>query len=174
MPRDMPRDDENARQGARQPWWASGEVEPETTRHDMTTLAWNEQWRMGIEDVDRARREVLQAYEQLRGAVRGEAGPGTRTRLLGELMAAMERLFVEEEGVMVAVDYPGAEDHFREHHDLLARLGRYRDALEAGWQALDLPATQFIGSNLSGHFTDEDRTLVTWLAREGVEALAVV
>jgi len=140
----------------------------------MTTLAGIEEWDLGIEDLDRARRDVVHDYEQLRGAVRGEAGPGTRTRLLGELMAAMERLFVEEEGLMVAADYPGAEDHFREHHDLLTRLGRYRDALEAGWQTLDLPAAQFIGSNLSGHFEDADRMLRTFVTRTGVEALMAV
>ncbi len=137
------------------------------------TLVWTDNLSFGIEDLDEARREVIREAEMLRSASRGEAGPGTRTRLLAGLIGAMERLFALEEELMAALDFPGMEDHVREHHDLLVRLGRYRAALEAGWQTLDLPAAQFIVRNLDGHFEDTDRTLQVWAQKQGAGLVAV-
>jgi len=81
-------------------------------------LTWREGWALGIDLLDDEHREMVRLINRLLESDE----PTPLTQRLDALIAQLRRHFETEEVFLRAIDFPGAEDHAREHTMQLAEF----------------------------------------------------
>ena len=141
----------------------------------MALMQWNDDWGLGIAELDAERRELVGLYNEIYLSLR--RGDSRRTLLGGltRLLDRAETLYAAEERAMETAGYPLWQDHRNEHRDYLQRMRRFEGALAEGRLEIDLPVLQFTRHWLNGHLEDADGNFGNFLARnpEAMDALEV-
>lgn len=122
----------------------------------MTLLLWQENFSIGIAEVDHEHRELIGLINSLHAALGGERSGEQVEAFLGEIFADISAHFALEERVMRERRYDALVEHKADHERLLDQL---RDIMDAQADGAMLDDTRF-GAELSewfaGHFSTHD------------------
>jgi hemerythrin-like metal-binding protein len=98
----------------------------------MKAIAWSEDLRVGIPELDDQHRQLVELAARFASAARGGQG----RRMSGEILASLESYaathFAAEEAFMERCGYPQLERHRRQHGQLIAKLTELRQRHQAG------------------------------------------
>ena len=85
------------------------------------SFTWDDSFLIGIDELDFEHRSLIDDINRLHQELAEHAELTEIERCLGEIFARMQAHFALEERVMRDNDYPGYEQHKREHEALLER-----------------------------------------------------
>ena len=131
----------------------------------MTLLAWRDDFRIGIEEVDHEHHELIDLINELHAALGGSRSGERVEGFLGEILSSISAHFALEEKIMRARRYDAFADHKADHERLLDDL---RDLMDehAGGAVLDDDAfAARLAEWFSAHFRTQDARLHKFLVR---------
>jgi two-component system, chemotaxis family, chemotaxis protein CheY len=136
----------------------------------MEPLTWNPRWELGDEQLDGQHRAMLDAMNDLMGAVGQDQEREGTWKALSFLLMYVHTHFREEEGLMEKLAYPHLEEHRAKH----AACARQIDGLLANYRTGGrdtLPQlVSFFQFWLTDHFQTADRMLGTFLKTQEKQA----
>ena len=135
----------------------------------MDSLQWGRLPELGIEEIDREHREILDLMSRLRNVLRapspGRAGQEALGSILDEGVSFIQKHFASEETMMQQSLYPGYLDHKKEHELFLGRLLDLRSQMQTGAKMLTLDTLNLMGNWLHHHVLETDKPLVPHLVK---------
>jgi diguanylate cyclase (GGDEF)-like protein/hemerythrin-like metal-binding protein/PAS domain S-box-containing protein len=119
----------------------------------------------GVKIIDEQHRQMVQAVNDLNRII-GEGGDDAELqKLLSELLAFTSAHFATEEMLMAKYDYPGVEEHQKQHVGLLSDLQAIAGQFNPG---VELEILQSIKDWLMGHIQQADKPLGAYLTSRDV------
>jgi diguanylate cyclase (GGDEF)-like protein/hemerythrin-like metal-binding protein len=131
-------------------------------------LVWHSAYECGDERVDRGHRQLFSDTNELLSAIlSGQAGTAVDT-IIDRLFADIRQHFRDEEVLIVAAGFPGAEAHIVLHRHLVTQALALIDDYRAGRQGVG-DVFQFLAHDVvAKHLLGEDRKFFTFLRPAGV------
>jgi hemerythrin len=120
----------------------------------MTLIEWKEQYSLGVPEVDKEHRELIELINALHASMAGSDTNVTILDFLGELYARVAAHFALEEKVMRDNDYDEYADHKTDHELLLDDIRDLMDDYEDD-SHVDVEA---FGKRLDAWFSQHFRT----------------
>jgi hemerythrin-like metal-binding protein len=131
----------------------------------MTLLQWQENYSVGINEVDHEHRELIELINSLHAAL-GTDRAGERVEaFLGEIFADISAHFALEERVMRERRYDALAEHKADHERLLDQLRDMMDAQADGTELDDAAFGEQLGEWFGRHFSTHDARFHRHLAR---------
>jgi hemerythrin-like metal-binding protein len=131
----------------------------------MTLLAWRDDFRIGIEEVDHEHEELIGLINDLHAALGGERAGERVEAFLGDIFASISAHFALEEKVMRARHYDALGEHKADHERLLDDLRDMMDEQAAGAVLDDAAFAARLAEWFGAHFRTQDARLHKFLAR---------
>lgn len=126
----------------------------------MPILEWNEDMSVGLAELDDDHKQLIRVINQLGADYDDQARQSAVRQSLFALLRYAEFHFAREEGVMTACNYPGIEEHKKEHRDFVSKirdLNRRFDAdPEKSAEIVNADLLRFLQDWLSHHILVED------------------
>jgi hemerythrin len=133
----------------------------------MSTFAWKDDFRTGIEEMDKHHKKFFDYLTQLEQAAGGNKGKEIIERGLKLADDYVRFHFAEEEKLLEITGFPGL-DHQRKEHTFFARqVNDLRDRYAKGDSYLPISALAFLRDWFSHHIIEEDKKYGEYLS--GVE-----
>lgn len=133
----------------------------------MTLLSTDSTLRIGIGELDRERRELAEAINELQAAVEGGKDRSVSGPLLEKLACATEAHFVAEEAMMTASKCPGLMLHAMKHKRLIEQLSAFRARYRRNIPAMDRHSLNFLHDWVNIHLQIDDLNFGLWLNEHG-------
>jgi len=122
----------------------------------MTLLQWQDNFSIGIEEVDHEHRELIELINALHDSLANDRSAVRVEAVLGEVLADISAHFALEEKVMRARSYDALEEHKADHERLLDDLRDLMDEQAAGAALDDHAFGQRLSEWFAGHFRTHD------------------
>ncbi len=126
-------------------------------------LVWDRALAIGDPEIDADHRHLFGLLAQLEHAV----GRADQRTILSDILSALADYtsyhFSREERVMAQLRYPGADDHIREHADLITRLAQLIFDFERGDVEVTTDTLKFLRGWLTTHTSGTDMKLGAFL-----------
>jgi hemerythrin-like metal-binding protein len=134
-----------------------------------TTLAWTEQFSVGVKGIDRQHQELLARVNALFDAIGSRESGRNVEELLCYMAKYVHRHFLCEEKLMRRHGYPGYARHLGHHQHFVDELSRIDALYERNGLSGAVVARMagFVTEWLSAHFVGEDRRLAEFLQAGG-------
>jgi hemerythrin-like metal-binding protein len=130
-------------------------------------LNWSGDFAVGVGPLDHDHRDLLDAINDLQGAVEAEREPGIISELLRKVAVDTLTHFLEEEKMMSSTNYPGQILHAMKHQHLLSQLNAFLGRHSRDGTKMDAHSLNFLRSWFSTHIQSEDRNFAQWLNEHG-------
>jgi len=123
----------------------------------MALFEWNDSMSIGIEDIDKDHKVLVNLLNLLNDAVADGQGKETTGSVLNSLSDYTEYHFSREEIMLQACNYPDLERHIKAHESLKARVNEIRLDYEQGEDAnIDHFVLEFLKDWLQAHIIGRD------------------
>ncbi len=132
----------------------------------MTSVNWNEAYRLGLDAIDDQHASLFEMVERTRQAVVMRAEHARILHLLGELEHYVSVHFTAEEAFMQSCHYPQFKPHQEVHLRFTDRIRQEKQAVLAG-RHLTLDLLQFLNEWLVQHILVEDKAYAEHVQRQG-------
>lgn len=131
----------------------------------MTLLRWQDNFSIGIEEVDHEHRELIELINTLHGTLAADRTGARVEAFLGEILTDISAHFALEEKVMRARRYDALAEHKADHERLLDDLRDLMDEQAAGVALDDARFAARLSDWFGGHFATHDARFHRHLAR---------
>jgi hemerythrin-like metal-binding protein len=128
-------------------------------------LQWQENFAIGIAEVDHEHRELIRLINELHAALGAERAGERVEAFLGEIFADISAHFALEERVMRERRYDALTEHKADHERLLDQLRDMMDAEADGAVLDDAEFGEQLAEWFAGHFRAHDSRFHRSLAR---------
>lgn len=139
---------------------------------DLPLIAWAPAFDTGFEAIDREHRALAEALNVMYRAQKNGADGPTISRHLGDIARHISIHFAHEEQIMTRLDYPGRENHWHEHIELLSDIADVIEEYAAGtYDNCPDALNHYLKFWLLTHIMTEDVKLASFLIqcqREGL------
>ncbi|MDR3526144.1 MAG: bacteriohemerythrin [Rhizomicrobium sp.] len=92
-------------------------------------ISWRDEFQVGVRSIDDQHQHLVRLVNQIHNALQAECSPQDLEAAFGSLARYTSSHFQHEEDLYKGRHYSGAEDHSREHGDLLHLLGAYQQSM---------------------------------------------
>jgi hemerythrin-like metal-binding protein len=131
----------------------------------MTLLHWQDNFSVGIVEVDHEHRELIGLINALHSALGSDRSGDAVEAFLGEIYADISAHFALEERVMRERRYDALAEHKTDHERLLDQLREMMDAQADGAMLDDSRFGGELAEWFTGHFGTHDARFHRFLAR---------
>jgi hemerythrin len=133
---------------------------PMATADDMTLIAWQPEFEIGIESIDHEHRGMIDLLNTLYGRLGQDAAPEEVLDFLGDVLARIAAHFALEESLMRTMNYDQYAAHKTDHEDLLDEIRAITDAYEqADTPDYQTTLARCLREWFNNHFRDMDARL---------------
>ena len=123
----------------------------------MALFEWNDTMSIGIEDIDKDHKLLVNLLNLLHDSVADGQGKETVGSVLNSLSDYTDYHFAREEIMLKACNYPDLEGHIKAHESLRARVHEVRKDYEQGDSAdIDHYVLEFLKDWLQAHILGRD------------------
>ncbi len=134
----------------------------------MALLEWNDKLSVTIRKFDDQHKKLVGMVNQLHDAMK----VGKGREVLGEILQSLARYttthFNDEEQLMKLHNYPGLEQHMREHNMLVLQVRETLEAHRQGKNILTQSIMEFLKKWLTDHIMESDKKYGPFLKNKGV------
>lgn len=123
----------------------------------MAYTDWNPDYDLGIAEIDRQHRRLVEIVNRLHDAVEQECPKGPMQAVVCDLMTYMEIHFAYEENLMQCLRFPALESHHREHSALTREVEGFEAALARGRAFVSTELTGVLKKWMLDHLLHVDR-----------------
>lgn len=131
----------------------------------MTLLQWQDRFRIGVAEVDREHRGMIDLINELHDALGGDRSRDRVEDFLGEICARITAHFALEEKLMESLLYPERGDHKADHERLLDEIRELMDEVAEHGLLDEARFAARLSSWFGDHFGTFDERLHRHLAR---------
>jgi hemerythrin len=131
---------------------------------DTELIAWREDFRIGLPEVDQEHRELIDSINRLHRELVVGASIARVAGALGDIHAAISSHFALEEKDMQALHYGEFQAHKHEHERLLDEILDILDEVTAYGRYDPQVLSSRLAEWFTGHFRTFDARLHRWLA----------
>jgi hemerythrin-like metal-binding protein len=137
--------------------------------HSVPGIEWDDKFLVGIPLIDEQHKMLIQRVNDLAQAIERHQSVGEIVRVLGFLIDYTNFHFATEEKHMIETDYPGLNDHKRQHEEFKTTLNHLTNDFEeeGATKALADSINTFLTNWLVTHFQEVDREFGTFLLDKG-------
>ncbi len=130
----------------------------------MPFVEWNDSLSVGIDEIDEDHKKLVALLNELHDAVEAGAGHTVLGKVLEGLILYVSHHFGHEEGLFLRAQYPGYEEHKREHEELTAQVKAVYDKFNSDPEGmLALEVLDFLKDWLYIHIMKSDRQFGVYL-----------
>jgi len=136
----------------------------------MAFLSWREQYRVGLERIDREHLYLFDLINKFHDGHRGGAEPRELQRILNDLVQYSEEHFRHEEETMLENEYPGLSAHCGLHEELYLAIFRLGEELAADSSSITMDTHSFLRNWLVSHILTHDLQFADYFATRAEQA----
>jgi hemerythrin-like metal-binding protein len=130
----------------------------------MPFAEWTAEFSVGVDEIDRDHRRLLDLLNELHDAVKAGDGHEVLGKVLDGLTLYVGYHFAHEEELFLRTDYPGAEGHLRQHRALTITVKEIQDDFELdNSDTLPAQVLEFLKNWLCDHILGADRAFGIYL-----------
>jgi hemerythrin-like metal-binding protein len=133
----------------------------------MALVEWDSSYSVGIEAMDAQHKGLVQALNDLHGAMLKGQVSGAANQLLDKLIRYTREHFRAEEALLASKAYPQLAGHRALHAKLNQEVADYAKRAKAGDSSVTVHLLHFLRDWLMVHIQREDRAYGTWLNARG-------
>ena len=135
----------------------------------MHKIEWDDQLKIGIEEIDNQHHELVVIYNQLCDAIEARQGPEKTLEIFRHLGHYTTVHFATEESVMRMLGYPEYEPHKEAHDRLIQELKVLIQSAEKSPQGVNFQLMFMIKQWLSRHILETDKQYVPFFVQAGIK-----
>jgi hemerythrin len=134
----------------------------------MAIFLWSERFLVNIKKIDEQHRGLVLAINELHDAMQAGQGRGAVGATLDKLVKYTLTHFADEEELMKTHEFPGYEEHKRQHDILKQKVVRLRNDVNDGGVLTSVEMLNFLIDWLTGHILKSDKQYGPFLWYKGV------
>ncbi|MCB1159593.1 MAG: hemerythrin family protein [Leptospiraceae bacterium] len=131
---------------------------------------WNNNYLLGIEDIDSQHHSFLNLIKKLNDVFQSVEDPKYVKKLIAEINAYAKYHFISEENFMYSINYPNIEEHRLEHLEILDVLSEKEIALSINnFNEACEEIIAFLLKWFKSHTSLEDKQIATFYFKNKVQ-----
>lgn len=134
----------------------------------MPYFEWNNDFSLGIEEIDKQHHELINLINELHDAMK----VGQGNAVVKDIIAKLEKYTIEhfgtEEKYFDQFKYSGTQQHKNEHHKFTEEVADFRQKFENGQVLLSLKLINFLKDWLVSHIQGSDKKYAPFLKEKGL------
>lgn len=134
----------------------------------MALITWNSGYSVNVKKFDGQHMKLVEMVNQLHDAMKVGKGKEALGQILQSLADYTNTHFREEEQMMKLHDYPGYEDHKKEHNALMTQVRETIEQHRQGKHILSQDIMTFLKNWLTSHILDRDKKYGPYLNEKGI------
>ncbi len=131
-------------------------------------IAWDDALGVNIGIVDKQHKKLVEMVNQLYKAMKTGQGNSMMGAIFLDLIDYTANHFATEEKFMQAKNYPGFEEHKKEHENLVARVLELKSKFEKGEKVFSSDVFNFLKGWLINHIQGTDQKYGPYLNQHGI------
>lgn len=120
-------------------------------------FAWNDSYKVGIEEIDSQHKELVRLLNELHTSIREHHGSATSREILNQLVDYTRTHFMVEESLMRVSGYPEHPAHRHQHETLIAQVRALQEKLDSGVASISFELLHFLKNWLMHHINGDDK-----------------
>jgi hemerythrin len=137
----------------------------------MTQLVgWSAALSVGIDEIDAQHQALIDLINEVQDAVVGGGDREHQLDALGRLAEYTKIHFAVEESLMRIFDYPGYEEHKKQHEELIAQFRSYQAKVASGTAKISFELLHFLKLWLAQHILESDKDYAPHMLKLGAKA----
>jgi hemerythrin len=139
----------------------------------MVFIKWNEQYSVGIEEIDNQHKGLVKLINKLITKLFDAMSEGQANNILGEIINDMARYtqvhFATEEKYFARFRYAESDTHIKEHLKFIEEVIKFRTQFEAGNIVLSIEIFRFLKNWLVNHILVYDKKYSQYFIANGLK-----
>lgn len=132
-------------------------------------FAWEEEFSIGIPEVDDQHRRLVGFVNELHRAIRSRQGRAVSLAILARLAEYTRTHFLFEESLMRVTDYPDTAKHKQQHDDLVEKVVILQDKLIKENVPITFELLHFLKNWLMHHICEDDKNFGLYFQRTSLK-----
>ncbi len=133
----------------------------------MALMTWTSKYSVGVEDLDRQHKALMEALNELHAASMQGRSQGVADSLLRRIASIAREHFSAEEKLMESAGFSGLASHRAKHQELASRVREFVTRHEKGDAAVYTQLLYFMRDWQTKHMQTEDQEYAQWLRADG-------
>jgi len=134
----------------------------------MALISWNESFSVKVKKFDDQHKKLVEMLNELHEAMKVGKGKNALEKILDGLIQYTKTHFLSEELLMKQYNYPGYEQHKKEHNLLTMKVLDVQKSYREGSSVLPQSVMTFLKDWLQQHIQGEDKNYGPFLNGKGV------
>jgi len=134
----------------------------------MALITWDQSYSVKVERCDAEHRKLFDLINALHDAMRVGKGRTVLQQIVAELHDYTQTHFKAEEALMERANYPALAGHRIEHQRFVARVGEFKNDLNAGVGGNAVAVLEFLKDWLAKHIKQIDQSYSAHLNANGI------
>lgn len=135
----------------------------------MAFIEWNTELSVGIKEIDDQHKDWLNIVNELHENINTGKSKETLRNTIDKLVKYSEDHFNTEERYMFRYQYPGYENHKKEHLDFTGKIIEFRDNFNLSTLISSLEVMDFLKKWLMHHILETDLKYSPFLLQKGLK-----
>lgn len=132
----------------------------------MALIDWNDGFLIGVAEVDRQHRHLVEILNRLHEAMRAGNPQRELQRVMQDLVNYTRYHFDAEERAMREAGYPELNPHQQKHRAMVARVAAFSDEMVSGKATVTMRLMVFLKEWLAKHILETDRRFGEYMAKQ--------
>jgi hemerythrin len=133
-------------------------------------IEWSDDLSVGIQEIDEQHKVLVGLVNDMHRAIHEHHGSETAKGILDRLGDYTRIHFAVEESLMRIFDYPGYDEHKKQHEELIAQLKGYQAKVANGTVKISFELLHFLKLWLSQHILESDKNYGPHMLALGAKA----
>ena len=130
----------------------------------MALLEWNDSFLIGVEEVDRQHRHLVDILNRVHAAMQAGSPPREMMRVMQDLVNYTKYHFDTEERAMRNARYPELAGHQQKHRAMVAKVEAFSEEMMTGKATVTMRLMVFLKEWLAKHILETDRRFGEYVA----------
>jgi hemerythrin len=133
-------------------------------------IQWTDELSVGIQEIDEQHKVLVGLVNDMHRAIHEHHGTETAREILDRLGDYTRIHFAVEESLMRIFDYPGYDEHKKQHEELIAQFKVYHQKVQSGTAKISFELLHFLKLWLSQHILESDKEYAPHMLSLGAKA----
>ncbi len=134
----------------------------------MALMEWRESYSVGIPSIDEQHKKLVSLINELAEAMHNKKGKEVLKGIIDEMAKYAVYHFQTEEKYMKEFDFPGYDEHKKEHDSFVEKVKEFQKEYEEGKSLLTVEILMFLRDWLIKHILGTDKKYGPFLIEHGV------
>jgi hemerythrin len=133
-------------------------------------IEWSDELSVGIQEIDEQHKVLVGLVNEMDEAIRQHHGSEVTAEILQRLAEYTKIHFAVEESLFRIFDYPGYEEHKKQHDELIREVLELQNKVNSGKKSVSFQLLHFLKMWLTQHILDSDKEYGPYLLKSGLKA----